>query len=284
MKEKLMHIDRRIIFVFVFLGVAVPLLVEFSFPIKPTSMVQDIYDEIERVGDKKGTVLFAFDYGPGSEPELQPMARALLRHCFSRGVKVVAVCLWPDAPGLAQAALEETAAEFGKYAGVDYAFMGYKPGLASVVINMGQDFHSAFPKDAWGTPSDSLEVTRNIRSLKDFDFVFDLAAGNTIEMWIVYAQEKYRFPLGGGCTAVIAPDLFPFLQSNQLVGLIGGLAGAAEYETLIEHPDSATSGMRPQSVTHLVLIVFIALGNLMYFLTGRGTAARPETRQQRTRS
>ena len=39
---------------------AVPLLVEFSFPIKPTSMVQDIYDEIERVGDKKGTVLFAF--------------------------------------------------------------------------------------------------------------------------------------------------------------------------------------------------------------------------------
>ena len=284
MKEKLMHIDRRIIFVFVFLGVAVPLLVEFSFPIKPTSMVQDIYDEIERVGDKKGTVLFAFDYGPGAEPELQPMARALLRHCFSRGVKVVAVCLWPDAPGLAQAALEETAAEFGKSAGVDYAFMGYKPGQASVVINMGQDFHSAFPKDAWGTPSDSLEVTRNIRSLKDFDFVFDLAAGSTIEMWIVYGQEKYRFPLGGGCTAVIAPDLFPFLQSNQLVGLIGGLAGAAEYETLIEHPDSATLGMRPQSVTHLVLIVFIALGNLMYFLTGRDAAARPATRQQRTRS
>ena len=279
MREMLMNIDRRIIFVFVFLGVAVSLLVEFDFPIKPTSYVRDIYDEIERVGAKNGTVLFSFDYGPGSEPELQPMAQALLRHCFSRGVKVVAVCLWPDAPGLAQAALEKVAAEFDKSSGVDYAFMGYKPGMASVVINMGQDFHSAFPKDAWGTPINSLEVTRNIRSLKDFDFVFDLAAGSTIEMWIVYAQEKYRFSLGGGCTAVIAPDLFPFLQSNQLVGLIGGLVGAAEYETLVQHPDSATVGMRPQSVTHLVIIVFIALANLMYFLTRRAAAARPETRQ-----
>jgi hypothetical protein len=279
MKELLTNIDRRIIFIFVFLGVAVPLLVDFDFPIKPTSEVQDIYDEIERVGAKKGTVLFAFDYGPGSEPELQPMAQALLRHCFRLDVKVVAVCLWPDAPGLAQAALEKVAAEFDKSSGVDYAFMGYKPGLASVVINMGQDFHSAFPKDAWGTPTDSLEVTRNIHSLKDFDFVFDLAAGSSIEMWIVYGQEKYRFPLGAGCTAVIAPDLYPFLQSNQLVGLIGGLVGAAEYETLVQHPDSATVGMRPQSVTHLVLIAFIVLGNLMYFLTRRATAARPETRQ-----
>ena len=100
----------------------------------------------------------------------------------------------------------------------------------------------------------------------------DLAAGNTPEMWVLFGQEKYKFPLAAGCTAVMAPDLFPFLQSKQLTGLIGGLAGAAEYETLVDHPGSATIGMRPQSVTHLLLILFILLGNLMYFLNRRASA------------
>ena len=271
MRERLMNIDRRVIFVFVFLGVVIPLLIEFTFPIKATSTVRAVYREIERVAAEDGTVLFAFNYGPGSEPELQPMAQALLRHCFSRDVKVVVICLWPDAPGLAQEALETTSKEFGKTYGVDYAFMGYKPGYSNVVINMGQDFQSAFPRDSRGIRTDSLSVTQEIRSLRDFGFVFDLAAGSSIEMWIVYGQEKYKFPLGGGCTAVIAPDLFPFLQSKQLVGLIGGLAGAAEYESLVKRPDSATDGMRPQSITHIVIIAFIALGNIMYFLHRRSS-------------
>ena len=272
MIDKLLNIDRRIIFIFVFLGVAIPLLVEFHFPIKPTKNVRAVYDTFEAVAAKKGTILFSFDYGPGAEPELQPMALALLRHAFSRDIKVVAICLWPDAPGLAESALSTVAAEYDKEMGVDYAFMGFKPGYSSVLINMGQDFRSAFPKDRWGTPTEELPVTQAIGSLKDFAAVMDLAAGNSPEMWIAYGQEKYKFPLAAGCTAVMAPDLFPFLQSKQLTGLIGGLAGAAEYETLVEHPGSATIGMRPQSVTHVVLILFILLGNLMFFLNRRGSA------------
>ena len=280
MTERLMNLDRRIIFVFVFLGVLIPLLIQFKFPIKATPDVRAVYEEVERVAGRKGAVLIAFDYGPGSEPELQPMALALLRHCFSQEVKVVVVCLWPDAPGLAQEAREATSKEFDRVDGVDYAFMGYKPGGASVVINMGQDFHSAYPRDANGARTDTLTVTRDIHTLEDFGFVFDLAAGASIDgIWIPYGQEKYRFPLGAGCTAVMAPDLFPFLQSKQLVGLIGGLAGAAEYESLVDHPGTATDGMRPQSVTHIVIIAFIALGNAMYFLNRRSTRQHsPERR------
>ncbi len=275
MTERLMNLDRRIIFVFVFLGVLISLLAEFSFPIKVTSRVRAIYREIERVADEGGVVLLAFDYGPGSEPELQPMALALLRHCFGRNIKVVAVCLWPDAPGLAQQALETTAKEFDKINGVDYAFMGFKPGYTSVVINMGQDFHSAFPRDVRGLRADSLAITRDLHTLRDFSFVFDFAAGSSIdEVWIPYGQEKYKFPLGAGCTAVIAPDLFPYLQSKQLVGLVGGLVGAAEYETLVKRSGTATTGMRAQSITHIVIIAFIVLGNIMYFLHRRSSGAQ----------
>ena len=284
MMQKLLDIARRIIFVLVFLGVAGPLLAGIHLPITPTNEAQAVYDHIEKL-EAGDIALISFSFGASTVPEMLPMARAVLRHAFGRGIKVVAICLWPEAPGITQEVLDEMDAEFDLEYGVDYAFMGYKPGNFAVILNMGQDFHGAFPQDNWGADAGDLELTRGLRTLRDFDFVFDFAAGDSMEFWwIPYGQENFGFAIAGGCTAVIAPDLFPFLQSNQLVGLIGGLAGAAEYETLIEHPDSATLGMRPQSVTHLVLIVFIALGNLMYFLTGRDAAARPATRQQRTRS
>ena len=272
MIDRLLNIDRRIIFIFVFLGVTIPLLVDFSFPIKATDTVRAVYDEIERVAENDGKVLLSFSYGGGSEPELQPMARAILRHLFSKDVEFVAVCLWPDAVGLAQDALQTIAAEYGAEYGEDYAFMGYKTGQSVLIINMGQDFRVAFETDQAGARTDTLPVTRNVRSLSDFDFVFDFAAGESIDhWWIPFGQEKYKFNLAGGCTAVIAPDLFPFLQSGQLVGMIGGLAGAAEYENLVNHPDVATSGMRPQSVTHVIIIAFIVMANVAFFISRRAS-------------
>lgn len=275
MIERLLNLDRRVIFLFVFVGVTVPLLMQFSFPIKATPNVRAVYEQIERVAaQKNGKVLLSFSYGGGSEPELQPMARAVLRHLFARNIEIVAVCLWPDAVGLAQSVLEEVAAEFGREYGVDYALMGFKPGASIVIISMGQDFHGTFPTDNFGTSTDSLAVTTKVNSLSDFDFVFDFAAGESIDhFWIPYGQERYKFPFAGGCTAVIAPDLFPFIQSGQLVGMIGGLAGAAEYESLVGHPDKASSGMRPQSVTHVIIIAFILLANITFFLSRRTSAA-----------
>ena len=275
MIQKLLDIDRRIIFVLVFVAVAVPLLAGMVMPITPTKEVQAAYDEIEKraAGD---VVLVSFSYGASTVPEMQPMARAILRHAFRRELKIVAICLWPEATGLAQEVLEDMAAEFELQYGVDYTFMGYKPGNFSVILNMGQDFHSAFPQDNWGAKADELELTRPLRSLKDFDLVFDLAAGDSIEFWwIPYGQEKFGFPFAAGCTAVMAPDLYPFLDSGQLNGLLGGLAGAAEYETLVNHPGKASKGMSAQSFAHLIIVAFVIIGNAAYFVSRR---TRPEQR------
>ena len=150
MIQWLMNIDRRIIFVFVFLGVALPLLANVFLPIRPTRDVIAVYDQLEKVAQDEGVVPVSLMVQAQSL-EMQLMARAILRHCFSRNIKVVAVCLWPEAPGLAQQALEEIGDEFGKTYGVDYAFLGFAGNFA-VVLNMGQDFRDAFPQDNWGTP------------------------------------------------------------------------------------------------------------------------------------
>ena len=265
-----MQIDRRVLFVLVFLGVVVPLLVGLDLPITPSKQVRAAYDQVEQLAAGQ-VVLVSFSYGASTAPEMQPMARAILRHAFRRELKVVAICLWPEATGLAQAVFDEMTAEFDLEYGVDYTFMGYKPGNFSVILNMGHDLHGTFPQDNWGTSIGDLELTRSLRSLRDFDLVFDLGAGDSIEFWwIPFGQEKYGFPFAAGCTAVMAPDLYPFLGSGQLVGLLGGLAGAADYEVLIDHRDEANKSMAPQSVTHLIIVAFVIFGNIAYFAARRG--------------
>ena len=109
------------------------------------------------------------------------------------------------------------------------------------------------------------------KGLKDTDFaclfcylVLDLATSTTPETWIVYGQEKYHFPLAAGCTAVVAPGMYPFLHTQQLLGLIAGMKGAAEYEGLVGRPAEATEGMLPQSVVHLLVIALVLAGNATY--------------------
>ena len=265
MMQKLLDIDRRIVFVLVFLGVAGPLLAGIHLPITPPNEAQAVYDHIEKL-EAGDIALISFSFGASTVPEMLPMARAVLRHAFGRGIKVVAICLWPEAPGITQEVLDEMDAEFDLEYGVDYAFMGYKPGNFAVILNMGQDFHGAFPQDNWGADAGDLELTRGLRTLRDFDFVFDFAAGDSMEFWwIPYGQEKFGYPFAGGCTAVMAPDLYPFLDSGQLKGLLGGLAGAAEYETLIDRSGQATKGMSAQSFAHLIIVILVLIGNAAFF-------------------
>ena len=269
MIEKLLNIDRRIVFLFVFVALVATMLWPVSIPIVPTSNVRMVYDAVEKLKGKPGaTVLVSFDYGPGSAPELQPVAINALRQCIANDIKVVGMANWPDAVGLAQAAFDSISRTYSAVRGEDWTFLGYKPGGPSLIINMGQDFRSAFSQDMFGTSTAEMPVTRSIGKLGDFDYVLAIAAGNTIDrtVWIPFAVDRYKVKLGGAVTAVMSPDMFPYLQSGQLTGLVSGLAGAAEYETLMNAPGSAVDGMVPQAAVHIVIIMFIIFGNVMYFL------------------
>lgn len=265
--DRLLNIDRRYIFIAVFVGVVLPLLIGFDLPIKPTKNVRAMYDTIEELNPDDGdTVFISFDFGPSTITEMEPMARALLRHCFRRGIRVIGVTLIAEGVGIAQNLLDDTAAEFGSQYGRDYVFLGFKAGNEVLILNMGQDLPGTFPTDIKGNALESLAVTRDIKSLRDMDYVIDIASGYPgVDEWIQFGQERYRFPFAAGCTAVMAPDFFPFLQAEQMNGLMAGLGGGAEYETLIGRPDKAVAGMRPQSVGHLVIIMFILFGNVAYF-------------------
>ncbi len=264
---KLQAVDRRIIFLLIAAAVVIPLLAPLGLPIRITDEVRSVFDSIDAL-PPGSVVLVANDYDPASEPELYPMTLALVRHCFKKDLKVVTMTLWPGGPGLITRAFEVTSVEYGKVEGEDYVNLGFKTGGVSVIVTMGQDLKTAFPQDQRGTKTSEIPALEGINSLKDMDYAVNIAAGVPgLEQWITYGSDQYGFKLGGGCTGVMAADFYPFLNSGQLDGLLGGLKGAAEYEKLIENPAKATAGMDAQSITHVVIVIFVILGNIAYFTT-----------------
>jgi hypothetical protein len=217
------------------------------------------------------------DFEPSTAPELYPMGVAIMRHAFSRNLRVIVLGLWQLGTGMAEKMVRDTAREFNKKDGVDFVFLGWAPGTTNVIIGLGQDLYRTFPRDFYGKETAGLPVLNGVRSLSNVGYVISLAAGDPgIEAWYIYGAEKYRFPLGGGCTAVIAPGLYPYLNTGQINGLIGGMKGAAEYESLIRHPEKATAGMDVQSVTQLLIIILILLTNVAYFMIRRQQGGTPQ--------
>ncbi len=264
MKKK--KIDRRIIFLIMFIGVAIPLIMPIGFPVETSPNVRKVFQMVDDA-TPSSTVLISFDYDPASMPELQPMAKALLRHCFNKNLKVVITALWPMGVSMASNALESIKDEFPnlKY-GVDYVNMGYKAGGMVTIQAMGKNFKKVFPRDNSQTPVSELPILSRVNNFSNFAFIISLSAGTPgIKEWVMVAHDKFGIKTSGGTTAVSAPALLPYVnEQNQLYGLLGGLKGAAEYEKLIKKAGSATSGMDAQSIGHLVIIFFIILANINY--------------------
>jgi len=264
--ERMLHIDRRLIFLVIGVCTLLPLLYPVGLAIKVSPEVRGVYDYIEALPE--GSVfLLSMDYDPASKPELYPQAVALLRHAFRKNLRVIGMTLWLPGTGLAEQVMTKVAGEMGKVSGKDYVFLGWSPGSGSLIINMGQDLYKAFPTDYYSQPTRELAVLKGIQTLRDVNYVVSLAAGTSgIETWYVYGKDKYKFELGGGCTGVIAPGLYPLLRSGQINGLIGGMRGAAEYEVLIGQKERAVAGMDAQSATHFAIILLVILCNVFYLL------------------
>jgi hypothetical protein len=265
----MLRLDRRVIFLVIGLCTLLPLLYPVGLAIRVSPEVRAVHDYIESLPE--GSVfLLSLDFDPASKPELYPQAVALLRHAFKKNLRVIGMTLWLPGTGMAEQVISQMAREAGKVNGKDYVFLGWSPGSSAVIITMGQDLYKAFPSDYYNQPTKELAVLNGVRTLRDVNYVVSLTAGTSgVETWYLFGKDKYKFELGGGCTGVIAPGLYPLLRSGQINGLIGGLRGAAEYEVLIGQPGGAVAGMDAQSATHFAIIVLVVMCNVLYLMSRR---------------
>ena len=94
--ERMLKIDRRIIFLVIGVCTLLPLLYPVGLPIKISPEVRGVYDHIESLPE--GSVfLLSLDFDPASKPELHPQSVSLLRHAFRKNLRVIAMTLWVSA-------------------------------------------------------------------------------------------------------------------------------------------------------------------------------------------
>ncbi len=270
--EKVMRLNRRWIFLLIALAVFIPFLKPLRLPLSITKPAKDVFDAVENIPPEGPPLLIATDYAPSTAPELDPMLYALLRHCFVTKRRVMLLALYPQGAGMAQAGLDFILPEFPDVkSGEDYVFLGYQPGVQAVVMSLGEDVRLAFPTDAYGVSLDSLPMMEHVRNYDDIALVVDLAGSSIPITWVIYAVARYGQRLGVGVTAVSAAQYYPYLNSGQFIGMLGGLKGAAEYEILIQQKgytearQIATIGMDSQSIAHLVILALIIIGNIAFF-------------------
>ena len=265
---RLEHFDRRWIFVAMAISVLIPLLAPLQLPFQVSEKVRRVHSTIDSLAEGS-TVLFAAEYDPAGKPELEPFAKAVLRHLFRRKARVVVVTTWKFAPPLVTNLWREIGLkEFGLTYGEDFAFLGFKEGHDIVIAKMGENLRTLYPTDYEDRPLDTLPIMKGKRSLKDFELMIIVGAGfpGPTE-YVQQVQGRYDLKIVTAVTAVMVPDVSPYYDTGQVQGLVAGMRGAAEYEKLVGQPALATAGLDAQNLAHIFIILAIVFGNIIYLKT-----------------
>ncbi len=261
-------LDRRWIYLAMALAVAIPMIAPVRLPIVISKEVEAFHREIEALepGDQ---VLFSFDYEPDVMAELDPMTEAVLDRLFAKGIQVIAMTNYAGGVGIGQARLEAAARRHGKTYGTDYVFLGYNPDWSGTMLRLGESIKATFPVDQFGRPTSELPLLATCDAYRDIELLVSIAGSQLSEFWAAYAGARYGQRMVSGNTAIQAIFIYPFYQSGQIKGFLGGLKGAAEYETLIERPAFGVRGMGSQSAGHLLIVALVIAGNAGYFIMRR---------------
>ncbi|HOX26532.1 MAG TPA: hypothetical protein PLL30_08110 [Candidatus Krumholzibacteria bacterium] len=284
--QRLGRLDRRWLYLALFACLAATLWRQPLFRDGLSTFSRPVFERIEAL-PPGAPVLVSLDYSPASAPEVEPMALALTRHLLLRGARPVFVTLYPEGNNMLQRLRDQAIdADFPESReGRDWVALGYKAGRQMVINALRQDLATMYSADLRGAPIDSLPALAGVRRLDDFAIILALSSGTPgLKEWILYGGDPTGTPVAGGCTGIGAPEFLAYFP-GQLVGLLGGLKGASEYEAALADryperafPRRAQLAMGPQTVAHALILLFLVLGNLSYLRPRRRSPGRREGR------
>jgi hypothetical protein len=281
----LQGIDRRFIYVILFIILTVTIAMRSHISVTPTSSAHRLYKAIEACPDDKPILVMGM-WGYGTQGENWPQYEAIVYHCLDRGKKLVVAGGDAVSISLQNQIIENRVADIERHGGRkivygrDWINLGFKAGgvaggnWGAYYLSLSDDVRGFYGnRDFKNNDLSKMPIMEGVRTAGDFYLVFEVAAGlEGIYTWVGIIRPKYPHVLyGGAVTAIVAPDAYPYVDSGQLVALIDGYRGAAEYEKLIGF-DTKGRGHRQanaQTGAHVLILVLLALGNLGYFMTQR---------------
>jgi len=263
--ERLQNVDRRIIYVLMMIVCIYALLNPMGLPISINATTDACYQQIQKL-EPGDIVYLGFEFSAGGVPELVPALTSTVKMVFERGARIVTGAMWLEGQGIGGDAVREVAERMGKVYGTDYVQLGYKSGgqvyLEKAVVDL---WAAAVGQDEDGTPLENLPLMADFKVMGDAALIFAYCTGTPGDIeYIKIVGDRTTVPICSSVVSVSVPGSMPYVRSGQLAGLLMGMRGAAEFEILAKVPGDAVAGMDAQSLSHVLIIIFIIIGNLAY--------------------
>ncbi len=271
----LQDIDRRWLYLGLWLAACLPLLIPMRLPIYVTPETRRLYEFIERCPPDK-VVLVDSAWDAGSMGENEGQVEVVFEHLLRRRIKfvVISVEITPLGPQFADRVIERLVREKfpDRRYGVDWVNLGYTRGGWRAMQQIAKDIRLQYRQDTRGYSLDDarhLPLMQRVRNINDIYLIYSVTY-SPMEDWISFVHEVYGTPIAFGCAGIQSTTYYRYLLSGQLTGMLVGVRGAAEYDALLhpnprERTSRATRLIVPQSFGHLMVILAILIGNLGYW-------------------
>jgi len=260
--EKLGNVDRRVIYWIVVFCIAIPYIRPLGIPISISNVTQTAYNEISKL-NQNSIVWFAVDIGVGGLPELGGGIVAVFDHVIKTNAKIILVTGALEGTLLINDILIPKIEKETRTYGIDYVNLGYFSGEEVAKTRLATDIRSVIPNDIYETTLDEIPIMANINQATDIDLVICFDSGISVDGYVRQWQSRFNTKIIGVFAAVIVPQHYPFFPT-QIVGMIPGQRGCAEYELLIGKPGDAIKTSDVMSVSHIFMIFLIILGNIQF--------------------
>jgi|GEM_PF-112898 len=290
---RLANLDRRVVYLVLVAVLSAPFFVLYSLPIYPETYVRHFYDTIEQIANdpvqREKVILVIHNWGPGTSGENAPQFDVIMRHLLRRRLKFVFLCTLVDPVyhDTAMVAFEQAKAREIELArkrgqpiptwvyGEDYLDFGYinaqvfAPFARQIVLAPRALYRRDFVYGRDLTDDASFPLLSRLRSIRDVSAVLTISAGDESRDIAGLVKSEYPHLLIGPATpGIVATDLYPYVKSGQLFGLLNSARGASEYRSLLDPDEPSTRPLENAlSAGKTLLLALVLIGNVAYLIS-----------------
>lgn len=223
-------------------------------------------------------VLLAVEYEPGFTGEMEAIATNIVDHLMLKGAYLALVSSTPTGPAQAER-LVDLVNQRGNHSylpGRQYDNLGFIPGGPAALLNFAESPQQAVPYAISGEQGfrrvwESGPLA-SVAGLEDFRLIIVLTENpDTARSWIEQVQPALEnTPLLMATSAQADPLVRPYYAAypRQVQGLVSGLLGGSEYESLNGRSGLSSAYWNAFSLSLLVAAALILAGGVIYAVIG----------------
>jgi hypothetical protein len=274
--------------VLLIVAVAAPVALNL-LPLKPPPAEQlpsrgaaAAYRTIQSLAAAESTVLVAIEYEPDTNPELAPLATALLADLAAQpGTTVYTISTRATGPAMADAVLhqpgieERLAERGGTWANLGY-ISGRTSGIYSLAIGASRNVIAPWQS---GAPEQAAADSVLPLSGSPVDLIIVVAArGDDLRGWIEQAARPTGIPVLAAMSAGAAPLAQPYADSGQAAAVLSGVNDAVAYRSLSGQAanDALLVTWNTQASGSAAAAALIVLSSLLYGISRLRNRQEPQ--------